>query len=84
MVDDDPIILDVYRRQLQDRRALVPARREELHRCNTGQPGDEQDEHVGQSEADVPGRFRTGVEDDADEGVIAATIRDCAADKGQQ
>ena len=74
---------DQRRRELQDRREFAPARRDELRGGETGQTDDEQHDDIGQHQAGALDRRCGKVEQDANEGVVAAAIGDGAADERQ-
>ncbi len=52
-------------------------------RGDAGQPDDEQNDDVRQSETAMLDRLGREVEQDADEGMVAAAIGDRAADEGE-
>ena len=70
-------------RQLQDRRALGPACGDEFDRGDANQASDEEDDDVGEREADPLDSLRSEVENEADLRMVAPPIGDGAADEGE-
>jgi len=68
---------------LKDRRALGPARGDEIERGDASHAGDEEHQDIGKREAAALDRRRRQFEKDAHECVLAPTIGNGAADKGQ-
>ena len=69
--------------QLQDRRALGPACGDELDRGDRDQAADEEDDDVGEREADALDPLRGEVENEADLRMVAPPIGDGAADESE-
>ncbi len=74
---------DQGRRHLEDRRQFVPAGAEEFDRNETGDPGDEQHDDVGERQASALSARGKPAQDHAHEGMIAPPVGHRAADEGQ-